>query len=90
MTRTPLSCGGDEGDADSLSLRIIIDTQRVTSMHVCLFSFLSIPDSWLPNSDSLALLIQSYIPTCILVCLCMSIFVLFVVCFSEDTLQLVA
>jgi hypothetical protein len=25
-------------------------------MHVCLFVFLSIPDSWLPNSDSLSLL----------------------------------
>jgi hypothetical protein len=39
-------------------------------MHVCLFAFLSIPDSWLSNSDSLSLLIQSYIPTCILVCVC--------------------
>ncbi len=37
----------------------------------------SIPDSWLPNSDSLSLLIQSHIPTCILVCVCMFIFVLF-------------
>ncbi len=46
-------------------------------MHVCLFAFLIIPDSWWPNSDSLSLLIQSYIPTCILVCLCMYIFVLF-------------
>ena len=40
ITRTLLSCGGDECDADSLSL-----------------------------------LIQSYIPTCILVCVCVYIFI---------------
>jgi hypothetical protein len=38
---------------------------RHTSMYVCVFAFLSIPASWLPNSDSLSFLIQSYIPTCI-------------------------
>ena len=43
-------------------------------MHVCLFAFLSIPDSWLPTSDSVSLLIQSYITTCILVCLCIYLF----------------
>ena len=42
ITCMPLSCGGDECDADSLSL-----------------------------------LIQSYIPTCILVCLCMYVFVIY-------------
>ncbi len=62
---------------------------QVTSVRVCLFAFLSIPDSWLPNSHSLSLLIQSHIPTCIPVCLCVYIFVLFLfVCFSESTLQL--
>jgi hypothetical protein len=50
-----------------------------TSMQVCFFLFLSTRDSWLPNSDSLSLLIQSHIPTCILVCVCMYIFVLFVI-----------
>jgi hypothetical protein len=54
-------------------------------MYVCLFAFLNIPDSWLANSDSLSLLIQAYIPTCILVCVCMHIFVLFFVCFPEYT-----
>ncbi len=44
---------------------------------IFVFAFLSIPDSLLPNSDSLSLLIQSYIPTCIRVCLCTYIFVLF-------------
>jgi hypothetical protein len=34
----------------------------------CLFDFLSLPDSWLPNSDSLSLLIQSDTQTCIFVC----------------------
>jgi hypothetical protein len=65
ITRTPLSCGGDECDADALSLLIRIYIHRHTSMHVCLFAFLMIPDSWLANSDSLSLLMQSYIPTCI-------------------------
>jgi hypothetical protein len=55
------------------------DTQLC--MFVCLFVFLSIPDSLLPNSDSLSLLIQSYMPTCILVCVCMYIFVLFLFVF---------
>ncbi len=50
ITRTPLSCGGDECDAESLSLLIHIYIHSHTSMHVCLFAFLSIPDSWLPNS----------------------------------------
>ena len=47
-----------------------IDTyfHRHTSMHVWLLAFLSIPDSWWHNFDSLSLLIQSYTPTCILVC----------------------
>jgi len=45
-------------------------------MHVCLLAFLSIPDSWLPNGDSLSLLIQAYIPACIL-CVFMYIFVHF-------------
>jgi hypothetical protein len=76
ITRTPLGCGGDECDADSLSLLIHTHIHRHTSMHVCLFAFLSIPYIWWPNCDSLSLLIQSYIPTCILVCLCMYIFVL--------------
>jgi hypothetical protein len=47
----------------------------------CLFVFLSIPDMWLPNSDSLSLLTQSYIPTRILVCVCMYIFVPFLFVF---------
>jgi hypothetical protein len=68
ITRTPLSCGGDECDADWLSLLRHIYIHRHTSMHVCLFSCLGIRDSWLPNSDSLSLLMQSYIPTCIPVC----------------------
>ncbi len=89
ITRTPLSCGGDECDADSLSLLIHTYIHRHTSMDVCLLAFLSIPDSWLPNSDSLSLLMQSYMTTCILVCVCMYIYVLFLVCFSDDTLQLV-
>jgi hypothetical protein len=41
-------------------------------MHVCLFAFLSIPESWLPNSDSLSLLIQSYIPA--RTCLCVYVY----------------
>jgi hypothetical protein len=53
---------------------------RHTRMDVRFF-FLSIPDSWLANSDSLSLLIQSYIPTCILVWVCMYIFVLFLFVF---------
>ncbi len=77
ITRTPRSCGGDEFDADSISLRIHTYIDRHTSMCVCLFAFLSMLDSWLANSDSLSLLIQSYIPTCMLVCVCMYIFVLF-------------
>jgi hypothetical protein len=77
ITRTPLSCGGDECDADSLSLLRHIYIHRHTSMHVCLFAFLGIRDSWLPNSDSLSLLIQSYIPTCILLYVCMYICSLF-------------
>jgi hypothetical protein len=52
-----------------------------TSMHVCLFVFLSIPDSWLANSDSFSLLIQSYIPTCMFVWVCMYIYVLFLFVF---------
>ncbi len=66
ITRTLLSFGGDECDADSLSLRIHIYIDRHTSLQ---YAFLSILDSYLPNSDSLSFLIQSYIPTCILVCL---------------------
>ena len=89
ITHTRLSCGGDECDADSLSLRIHIYKHRHTSMHVCVFAFLIIPDSWLPHSDLLLLLIQSYIPTCVLVCLFMYVNVLFFVCCSECTLQLV-
>jgi hypothetical protein len=81
ITRTPLRCGGDECDADLLSLLIHTYIHRHTSMDVCLFVFLSIPDSWLPNSDSLSLLIQSYIPTCMLVCVCMYIFVPFLFVF---------
>jgi hypothetical protein len=77
ITRTPLSCGGDECDIDSLSLLIHTYIHRHTSMHVCLFAFLmSILDRWLPNSDLLSLLIQSYIPTCILACVCMCIFLI--------------
>jgi hypothetical protein len=85
ITRTPLRiCGGDECDVDSLSL-IQIDIRRHTSirMHVCLFVLLSIPDS----ADSPSLLIQSYIPACIL-CVFMYIFVHFFVSCSEYTLQL--
>ena len=52
---------------------------RHTSMHVCLCGFLSIP-------DTLSLRIQSYIPTCIPVCLFMYKFVIFLP--SEHTLQL--
>ncbi len=43
------------------------------SEYVCLFAFLSIPDSWLPITD-FSLLIQSYTPTCVLVCLCLCTF----------------
>jgi hypothetical protein len=39
---TRLSCGGDECDAESLSLFIHIYKNRHTSMHVCLFVLLSI------------------------------------------------
>ena len=61
----------------SLSRSSYTYTYTDTSKHVChgLFASLSIPDSWLSNSDSLSLLIQSYIPTCILVCLCMYIYI---------------
>jgi hypothetical protein len=45
-------------------------------MFVCLL-FLSIPDSWLPNADSLSLLIQTFIPTFILVWVCMYRFLFF-------------
>jgi hypothetical protein len=90
ITRTLLSCGGDECDTDSIPLLRQSYIYRHTSMHVCLFDFLSIPDSWLPDSDSLLLLVQSYIPTCVLVCLCIYISVLFFVCFAEYTLQLVS
>ena len=62
---------------------------RDTSMHDCLFAFLIIPDRWWPDSDLLSLLIQSYTPTCILVCVCMCIFFFFI-CFVQYTLQLVA
>jgi hypothetical protein len=81
ITRTPLSCGGDECDADALSLRI--HTLTYTDTQVCMFVSvcLSIPDSWLANSDSLSLLIQSYIPTCILVCLVYVYICSFFVCF---------
>ena len=51
-TRTPLSCGGDECDTDFLSLRMHIYIHRHRSMHVCLFAFLSIPDSWMSLHDS--------------------------------------
>ena len=54
---------------------------RHTSMHVCLSAFLSIPDSWVPNSDSLSLQIQAYFRTCILACVCLYIFVLFLFVF---------
>ena len=37
ITCTPLSCGGDECDADSLSLLIHTCIHRHTVMHVCLF-----------------------------------------------------
>jgi hypothetical protein len=77
ITRTPLNCGGDERDADSLSLLIRRYIHIHPSVYVCLFAFLSIPDSCLPNSDSLSLLIQSFIPTRVLVGMCMYIFVLF-------------
>jgi hypothetical protein len=78
ITRTPMSCNGDECDADSLSLLMHTHIHKHASMHFCLFTFLSIPDSWWPDSDSLTLLMHSCIPTCILVCLCMCIFDLFV------------
>jgi hypothetical protein len=90
ITRTRLSCDGDECDTDSLSLLTHTYIHRHTSMYVCLFAFLSIPDSWLPNSNSLSLLIQSYIATCILVCVYVYICSFFCVCFSEYDLQLVA
>ncbi len=83
ITRTRLSCGGDECDVESLSLLIHIYIHRHTSMHVCLLAFLSIPDSWLPNSDSLSFLIRSYL------CVCVCIY-LFFFCFAEYTLELVA
>ncbi len=63
ITCTPLSCGNDECDADSLSLLIHTYIHRGTSMHVCLLSFLSILTA---GCHSLSLLLQSYIPTCIL------------------------
>ena len=69
ISRTRFSCGGDECDADSLSLRIHIYIHRHTSMHVCLFAFLSVPDSWFPNSESVWLLIQ--------LCDCICIYLLF-------------
>ncbi len=59
-TRTPLSCGGDECDADSLSL--LRQSYIQTYIHcvcacrysyICLFAFLSIPDSCLPDSPFL-------------------------------------
>ncbi len=89
IPQTPLSCGGDECDADSLSLLIHTYVQRHTSMHVFLF-LLSMPDSWLPDADSPSLLIQSYIPACILVCLVYVYICSFFVCLSEYALQLVA
>ncbi len=76
ITRTRLSCGGDECEADALSLRMHMYIQRHTSMHLCLFAFLSLPDSWWPNSDSLSLLMESYISTCVLAFLCLYVFVL--------------
>jgi hypothetical protein len=81
IIHTPWRCGGDECDADSLSLLIHTCIHRHTRVYVWLFDFLSIPDSGLPNSDSPSLLIQACIPTCILVCLCTYIFVLFFFCF---------
>ena len=55
ITRTPLSCGGDECDADSLSL--LMQSYIPTCILVCLCRHifvihfpLSIPDSWWPNS----------------------------------------
>ncbi len=57
------------------SRSLYTDTYTDTSMHVCLFDFLSRPDSWLSNSDSLSLLIQAYIPTCIRVCVCMCMYI---------------
>jgi hypothetical protein len=55
IIHTPLRCGGDECDADSLSLLIYTHIHRHTSMHVCLLAFVRMPDRWLPNSDSLSL-----------------------------------
>ena len=39
ITRTPLSCGGDECDADSLSLLIHTYIHRHTSMFVCVSEY---------------------------------------------------
>ncbi len=72
ITRTRLSCGGD---ADTLSLCIHICIHRHTVMHVCLFAFLSIPYSWLPNSDSL-LFSYNHTYQHAYVCVCIYIFVL--------------
>jgi hypothetical protein len=71
-----MSCGGDECDADSLSLLIHICIHRHTNgcLFVC-FSSLSIADSWLANSDSLSLRIQSCIPARILVCVSHDVYI---------------
>jgi hypothetical protein len=57
ITRTPLSCGGDECDADLLSLlrqsyiqTCILVCMRIYLFDFRLFAFLSIPESYLPNS----------------------------------------
>jgi hypothetical protein len=57
ITRTPLSCGGHECDAYSLSLLRQSHTNMYTCVCVCVdvflfcfVSFLSTPDSCLPNS----------------------------------------
>jgi hypothetical protein len=72
ITRTPLSCGDDECDADSLSLLMHIYTHTDTNV----FVFLSIPDSWLANSDSLSR--SSYNHIYQHAYLCVSTYVLFV------------
>jgi hypothetical protein len=80
ITSAPLSCGGDECDADSL---LLLRHNKYTDTQVCMFVCLLF---WVYVTSGC----QSCIPTCILVCLRMYIFVLFFIVLSEYTLQLVA
>ena len=79
ITQTPLSCGGDECDVDSLSLLIhtYIQTCMLLCLYkytfvMCLFAFLSAPGSILCFSESVDCLslIVMYLPVFLVFLFC--------------------